>query len=41
MRTAADFQNTDDVQDIIQFAKTVFTDFSALQSHWPRLAAAL
>jgi Ca2+-binding RTX toxin-like protein len=31
--TVADFQNTDGVQDIIQFAKTVFADFSALQSH--------
>jgi Ca2+-binding RTX toxin-like protein len=31
--TVADFQNTDGVQDIIQFDKTVFADFSALQSH--------
>jgi Ca2+-binding RTX toxin-like protein len=31
--TVADFQNTDGVQDIIQFSKTVFADFSALQSH--------
>jgi Ca2+-binding RTX toxin-like protein len=31
--TVADFQNTEGVQDIVQFAKTVFADFSALQSH--------
>ena len=31
--TVADFQNTDGVQDILQFDKTVFADFSALQSH--------
>jgi Ca2+-binding RTX toxin-like protein len=31
--TVADFQNTDGVQDMLQFDKTVFADFSALQSH--------
>lgn len=31
--TIADFQNSGGVQDVIQFEKTVFADFSALQSH--------
>jgi Ca2+-binding RTX toxin-like protein len=31
--TIADFQNTNGVQDIIQFSKTVLADFSAVQSH--------
>ncbi|XIA62836.1 M10 family metallopeptidase C-terminal domain-containing protein [Bradyrhizobium sp. TZ2] len=31
--TIADFQNTNGVQDVIQFDKTVFADFSAVQSH--------
>ena len=31
--TIADFQNTNAVQDVIQFDKAVFADFSAVQSH--------
>jgi Ca2+-binding RTX toxin-like protein len=31
--TVADFQNTDDMQDLIQFEHAAFADFSAVQSH--------
>ena len=37
--TIADFQNTEGIQDIIQFDRTLFADFSAVQSHMAQVGS--